>query len=167
MKDMLLSLPFDARPKDGIFDLTADPVLMMKAIKSSISEDGNWPTKQFLWPLHPIMGWATDKVRTTFRRLEAPAIMTDRLESEEISYILSISFPNRRGVTIYQRWLAVRMRDGGHVATHSFEKSDEFRILSDNHLVNSGLDESSLHKTQFFTSKGRKNGLLRCPLVPK
>lgn len=148
MKDVLLSLPFEARPKDGVFDLTADPVNMMKAIKSSISEDGNWPSTQFLWPLHPIMGWVTDKVRTTFRRLEAPVIMTDGLESEEVSYIMSISFPNRRGVTIYQRWLAIRIREGERSNTYSFEKSDEFQILRDYHLVNSGLDESTVRKAQ-------------------
>lgn len=156
MKHLLLSLPVEARPKDKIFDLTADPKRMMEAIKSSISEDGSWPALQFLWPLHPIMDWVTDKVHTTFKRLEAPAIMTDDLEPGEQSYILSISFPNRRGVTIYQRWLAIRMRDGEHVASWTFNKSDEFQSLRNDYLVNSGPNESALQKAQDMLPKAVK-----------
>ena len=153
MKHLLLSLPIEARPKDKIFDVTADPKRMMKAIKSSISGDGDWPALQFLWPLHPIMDWVTDKVRTTFKRLEAPAIMTDHLQSGQQSYILSISFPNRRGVTIYQRWLAIQMQDGEQVATKTFNKSEEFQSLKNEYLVNSGQNESALQEAQDLIPK--------------
>lgn len=156
MRHVLLSLPVEARPKDKIFDLTADPRRMMKAIKNSISEDGTWPLLQFLWPLHPIMDWVTDKVRTTFKRLEAPAVLTDTLKSGEQSYILSISFPNRRGVTIYQRWLAIRMRDGTHVATWTFKDSDEFQMLRNDDLINSGPSESALQDAQDLLPKAVK-----------
>lgn len=148
MQDVTKSLPAEARPTDGVFDLTADPGYMMKAIKDSIAEDGAWPSVHFLWPLHPIMDWATDKVRTMFRRLEAPVIVTNELEAGLYAYILSVSFPNRRGNTVFQRWLSVRAKDGRLASTTEFAQSDEFKILRRGKLVNQGCTESEVQKAQ-------------------
>ncbi|MDE2732559.1 MAG: DEAD/DEAH box helicase [Bacteroidota bacterium] len=152
MKEMVLSLPVDARPANGVFDLTANPRRMMKAIKDSIAEDGAWPQRQFLWPLHPIMDWATDKVRTTFKRLEAPVIMVDSLEPSVMSYIMSVSYPNRRGTTIFQKWLAVRFRGQKFLSATAFDESAEYEDLRQGQLVNRGHRQYEVHDAQKMLS---------------
>ena len=152
MKDVTLSLPIEARPQNGVYDLTTDPKRMMKAIKDSIAEDGAWPERQFLWPLHPIMDWATDKVRTTFKRLEAPVIMMNELETGMVSYILSVSYPNRRGITVFQMWQAVRVKDQEYHSAIAFERSREFNFLRRERLVNRGCTQYEIRPAQDMLS---------------
>ena len=150
MKGMTLSLPVEARPKNGVFNLTEDPQLMMKAIKDSIAEDGEWPVRQYLWPLHPIVDWATDKLRTSFKRMEAPVVVSPEMEPDQFVYVLSLSYPNLKGTTIFEQWVAVTVSDGDYESTFIFEKSDAFRYLGRERLTNSSCSEGVIQKAQEY-----------------
>ena len=153
MHDLINTLPVEARPKNGIFDLTGTPQDMMKAIKQCIAEEGTWPAKHYLWPLHPIMDWATDKVRLSFNRLEAPIIVLQDMESNQYSYIVSVSFPNRKGTTIFQKWLEIQIKRDKHVATYTFQNSPQFKLLQKAYLVNTGCSPWKIKEAQTLLPK--------------
>ena len=137
------TLPREARPKHNIFDLTAQPKVMMAGIRAARATEETWPQMHYLWPLHPLMDWATDKVRASFRRLEAPVIALPSANAQAISYIISISYPNRKGRTVFQEWCVVRAT-GGVFHVERLQGSPEFAALQSSRLANAGCEQQAI-----------------------
>lgn len=104
-------LPREIRPKEGRFTLTDRTELIQREIAAARKEEHTWPDIGYLWELHPVMEWLSDKVVSGFRRHEAPVIqLTAGLAPQESVYLLSGLIPNRKGHPLIQHWFGVTMQ---------------------------------------------------------
>ena len=136
MKSIVSQLPVAVRPKESRFVLSSDPKAMMRSIEKCRAFDNTWPGLQYLWPVHPFMDWMTDKIRMSFNRLEAPAIWLSSMSPGTFSYLITVLWPNRKGVTIFQRWYLVTGRADGAFEVSEFEESELYQTLRSNRLPN-------------------------------
>ena len=135
LKSVVDQLPVSARPIDGRFVLSSNPGAILDAIRKCRALENDWPEMHYLWSVHPFMEWTTDKIRMSFGRLEAPAIWLP-LAAGKFSYLVTVLWPNRKGVTIFQRWYLVTGKAKGDFQVSPFEGSDIYRRLCSNQLPN-------------------------------
>ena len=141
LKSVVNQLPVAVRPKESRFVLSSDPAAVMKSIARCRAFEHTWPELQFLWPVHPFMEWMTDKIRLSFKRLEAPAIRLSSMAPGTFSYLITVLWPNRKGVTVFQRWYLVTGRGSypsGSFEICRFEDSEFYSVLRSSPLPNPG-----------------------------
>lgn len=101
----------EMQPKDNQFLFTDRTELIQKEIAASRKEDTAWPKIQFLWELHPVMEWLSDKILSSMGRHQAPVIQLDQgLNEDESVYLLSGLIPNRKGHPLIHHWFGVSMQ---------------------------------------------------------
>lgn len=102
-------LPPEARPEHDRFVLSPNVARISQAIRDSRhGEDAAWPSVQYLWLLHPVMQWLTDRVLHAFGRHTAPVLhLPGKLAADEHIVLLHGGFPNRRGHVLIQDWVGV------------------------------------------------------------
>ncbi len=145
LKGMKDQLPIPVRPKDDRFVFSSNPDVIMRSIKKCRAQDNTWPETQYLWPVHPFMEWMTDKIRMSFGRLDAPAIRLSSVEPRTFSYLITVLWPNKKGITIFQRWYLVTARDrGANFRVELFEDSNIYQTLQSGQLPNTQRASSVL-----------------------
>ncbi len=148
LKSVVNQLPISVRPKDSRFVFSSNPQAMKESIRKCRAQDNTWPELQFLWPVHPFMEWMTDKIRMSFNRLEAPAIWLSGMLPGTFSYLITVLWPNQKGVTIFQRWYLVTGNAGGGFEVSLFEESDIYHKLRSSRLPNKGQASNLLDIAQ-------------------
>lgn len=105
-------LPKEVRPEHDHFTLTPDKARISAEIRRARQEeDTAWPTLHYLWPLHPVMEWLSDRALNAFGRHTAPVIrLPDKLAADEHIILIHGGFPNRRGHILIQDWVGVRLQ---------------------------------------------------------
>ncbi|MCY4674357.1 MAG: DEAD/DEAH box helicase [Bacteroidetes bacterium] len=154
LKSVINQLPVSVRPKNGRFVLSSDPQAMMTAIRKCRAQENTWPELQYLWSVHPLMEWMTDKVRLAFGRLEAPAIILSTMAPGTFAYLITVLWPNRKGTTIFQRWYLVEHRSEAGIVIKNFESSSVYESLQYDRLPNTGREPRLLKTAQRLVSKG-------------
>ncbi len=100
-------------------------------------DEAAWPTTQYLWKLHPILSWVNDKAGLLFKRGEAPVIgLPDKLQSDEIIYIVAGSMPNQKSTPLIDEWFGVEYQDGEFVKIMSMNDIVQKASLSDQKIPN-------------------------------
>ncbi|QEP45087.1 DEAD/DEAH box helicase [Ectothiorhodospiraceae bacterium BW-2] len=95
-------------PKDDQFILTESISAITQEIAEARGEQHAWPRKHYLWHLHPVMEWLTDKMVSAFGRHHAPLIrMPTQLSANQNQFILSGLYPNRKGQAIIHEWIVI------------------------------------------------------------
>lgn len=109
-------VPEEAMPQGETLRLSDDKQYCMQEMKRSMQNnmaETAWPKTQYLWPLHPILTWANDKNNLLFSRGEAPLItVPQRLQKNEIVYIVNGSIPNAKSQPLVDEWFGLLYRDG-------------------------------------------------------
>jgi ERCC4-related helicase len=113
IKKRFKRLPDEIWPEDGVFHLSSDPDAVQAAIKQSRQEEHAWPRTQYLWELHPLMQWVDDKVVASFHRSEAPILTLPSLPADETIVVCSGNIPNRKGQSVVNEWVGVRVQGTG------------------------------------------------------
>lgn len=132
-------LPPEVRPgEDHLVRLTADKALMATHIRRARSAESAWPEVQYLWPLHPAVSWARDRMRSLFGRHEAPVLEVGTLAANEVVIIVSGLVPNRLGQPVLHRWYGAVFRGG---KLDRLEPFDE--LLERTHLGHEPLTNTS------------------------
>ncbi len=113
----------EMRPADKVYLMSASPQIVQTAIETARNTD-EWPTTQYLWPLHPMMQWLDFKMLSLLGRQKAPVIRVQRgVAPEEALILISALIPNRRGQPVLNDWFAVRVASNGSVTgTLSFQE---------------------------------------------
>ncbi|MCY4001556.1 MAG: DEAD/DEAH box helicase [Bacteroidetes bacterium] len=142
LESVINQLPKSARPDQSRFVLTSNSKEMMKAIRKCRAMENTWPDTHYLWPIHPIMGWMTDKIRMSFKHMQAPAIFLSGMDADTFSYLITVLWPNRKGVTIFQKWYLVTGKAYGDFDVSPFETSAIYRQLHSS-LKHSNKPQSS------------------------
>ena len=151
LKDRFGNLPREARPRHDIIDLNESIRTIKEEIKRCRAEDEAWPRRQYLWPLHPAVTWATDKVSSIFNSQTAPiVVMPEVIKPQAVVYVISTLFPNRKGQPVVQNLYAVRTRDGKCTGVSLFAETAEFRVLRTGQLSNTGEKPENMELVQQF-----------------
>ena len=99
-------LPDEVAPSSSLeLMLTDDAERMQKALEDKRREEQTWPDHQYLWPLHPVLDWAADRVRGAFGRHAAPVLLRDM--PDEAAFVVSGVWPNRRAQPLVHAWMVV------------------------------------------------------------
>ena len=105
----------EMRPADKVYVLSANAQIVQTAIETARNTD-EWPTIQYLWPLHPVVQWLDFKMLSQVGRQRAPVIRVQRgVAPEEVLIVISTVIPNRRGRPVLNEWFAVRVAANGSV----------------------------------------------------
>src|SRR5690554_975916 len=140
-------LPREVWPDDDRFALTSSSDRISDELKRCREEDSPWPKIHYLWPLHPVMEWLSDRVLNAFGRHTAPVIrIPQQLAANEHWVLLHGGFPNRRGQMHLQNWYAIHIQDNQVI--NSCNLAEFLQHINLSELVNPGKssDTSALTK---------------------
>jgi superfamily II DNA or RNA helicase len=102
-------MPPEAEPVEGRVKLTDNRVIMNQRIRASRQGTGRgWPEFQYLWDVHPVVDWLSDKVSGVFGRGSAPvARLSGRMASDEVAFVFNGVVPNLKGHPLVDEWPVV------------------------------------------------------------
>ncbi len=145
-------IPEEAMPAGDWLRLSDDPAFCAKEMQNNKQkglDKNSWSEVQYLWPMHPLMGWIHDKMGQLYHREEAPLLETPYLGKGEILFLLEGSIPNRKSTPVVDEWFAILAARDGSMKTYSLEEALRMTGLSSDHLINRGeLQPSDLAKAQ-------------------
>jgi len=138
-------LPREVWPKDGYFILSSDLEVINKEIKDSRKSESAWPQIHYLWEQHPVLEWIRDKLLSNFNRLEAPLICLSTLGENEVIFIISGVFPNKKAQPVINHWVGVCFKDGNYIETLPIEKILERTELGKRRFANKAESFDTTH----------------------
>ena len=106
-------LPREAVPKDYRFILTDNKDRIMQDMQLARDEESpSFGDLQYLWPLHPVLGWMRQRIADAFGRHTAPVMrLPKKLAADEHWFLAHGGFPNKRGQALIQDQVAVQFKD--------------------------------------------------------
>jgi len=147
----------------------------MKAMEDARRQEATWTSKQYLWDLHPLMEWLTDRCLFRFGRHQAPVLLLhDGMASQEVTFVLFGSFPNRRGSPVINRWVSVVFERGKFIRVELFSDTVQRTELGQRPIPNPGAAEvgdllplrtQAITKTMTYLQKERQ--VFDATLAPK
>ena len=125
-----ISIPDDMRARDGFgyaskgavdgrfmpeeavgagdrIELTDQAYVINQAIDHAKMQERSWPTVQYLWDGHPILGWFADRASTFFPEHSAPVAQLSYLSKGEVAVVIHGAIPNANGAPVVDRWAVV------------------------------------------------------------
>ena len=119
LKSRLRFLPAEARPEHDRFLFSPDRQLIQQELRTRRDEDSPWAERQYLWSLHPVIEWLSDRALGSFGRHTAPLLrIPDRLQPGQSAFLLLGGYPNRRGHTLIHDWLGFVLDNGEITEEH-------------------------------------------------
>jgi hypothetical protein len=169
-------LPREIRPKDNaLLYLTDRPEEIMRAMEEARRQEATWTNKQYLWELHPLVEWLTDRCLFRFGRHQAPVlVLRDGMADRESTFVLFGSFPNRRGSSAIDRWVSAVFEGGKFNRIEPFSATVQRTGLGQHPIPNPGVAEIAdlltlrtevIAKTVTYLQKERK--VFEASLAPK
>jgi superfamily II DNA/RNA helicase len=166
LRQRLAYLPREVRPEHDHFKLTPDRNAVYEEIRRTRQEEeAAWPGLHYLWPLHPVMEWLSDRALNAFGRHTAPLIrLPAKLAADEHIVLIHGGFPNRRGHVLVQDWVGVRLQGSQVVEQLDWSSLQERLGLYPGRLPNPGREgETSglkaLLPTAVSAARSRLKGL--------
>jgi hypothetical protein len=115
---------------------------MMQAMEESRRQEASWTDKQYLWDLHPLVEWLTDRCLFRFGRHQAPVLLLNEgMAEQEVSFVLFGSFPNRRGSPVINRWVSAVFEKGTFKRIEPFAETAKRSGLGQRPIPNPGAAE--------------------------
>ena len=112
-------IPEEAMPSGEILRLSDDKTYIMQEMRKSMQnsiDNAAWPDAQYLWAIHPVIGWLNDKTGLLVGRGEAPVIgVKNFMQSNESIFIVEGSMPNERSAALVDELFGIRYVDGKFV----------------------------------------------------
>lgn len=141
LKQRLKFLPKEARPEHDHFQLTPVKESIDAEIRRTRQEeDAAWPALHYLWPIHPVMEWLSDRALNAFGRHTAPVLrLPTKLAADEHIVLIHGGFPNRRGHVLIQDWSGICLKNGKVTDRLDWESLREKLNLQPGKVPNPGL----------------------------
>ena len=106
-------MPAECVGPGNYVELTDRTDIVNVAIQQAKTDERSWPTVQYLWDGHPILGWFADRAETFFSEGSAPLCgLRGRLAPGETVVVLHGAVPNALGAPVVDKWAAVSVCDG-------------------------------------------------------
>lgn len=167
LKSRYERLPKEIQPRHNqLLHLSDRPADIMQAMEQARAENSDWPSTQYLWELHPLVEWLSDRCLFYFGRHQAPVIqLSQGLEPGEAIFVCFGSFSNRRGDPVLNRWVSVIFNQEKFKKLEPFADTLERTQLGRHPLPNAGLvnldkllplRESAIHKARAYLEKERE-----------
>ena len=103
-----------APPKGERLALSTDVAALQQALEEARRKDSDRPALEYLWDLHPLVGWLVNRGQVCFERHCAPVLLlNDGLAPGEVVMVLLGTIPNQRGMAVVQEWVGVRFAGSG------------------------------------------------------
>jgi superfamily II DNA or RNA helicase len=101
-------------PRGERLALCTEVAALQRALEQSRRQDSRRPELEYLWDLHPLVDWLSDRGQIAFARHCAPVLqLGDGLEPGEVVMVFQGTIPNQKGVPVVQEWVAVRFAGTG------------------------------------------------------
>ena len=135
--------------KENTFVLSPDIGYCTSEMERARSADfgiGNWPQAQYLWKLHPMLGWIADKASMQqFTRDEAPVVACSGLAMDQVVFLVSGTIPNRKSAPVVDEWFGVDCHNNA-ADVISFDKVREITSIDDERIPNRyDISQEELH----------------------
>jgi superfamily II DNA or RNA helicase len=141
-------LPREIVPRpDQPLILCSDPKAIAAALEEARRSEDSWPAMQYLWGLHPVVEWLSDRAMTTFGRHQAPVLtLPQGIGPQEVVFVMAGVIPNRRGQPVINRWLSVVFHQGQFQRVEDFDQTLARTHLGKAPIPNQGqpVDEALL-----------------------
>jgi superfamily II DNA or RNA helicase len=141
-------LPREIVPRpDQPLILCSDKGAIAAALEEARRSEDSWPAMQYLWGLHPVVEWLSDRAMTTFGRHQAPVLtLPQGIATQEAVFVMAGVIPNRRGQPVINRWLSVVFHQGKFQRVEDFEQTLARTHLGKAPIPNQGqpVDEALL-----------------------
>ncbi len=85
-KQLKMLLPPDIVPENGVLELSGNVKSILREIDYVRTTDSAWPSKQLLYPLHPVVSFLTNYALSVYGRNSAPVLGLSAVP-ETISYV--------------------------------------------------------------------------------
>jgi superfamily II DNA or RNA helicase len=107
--------PRELRPERGKqLALSTNPDALQAALKQALREENARPELEYLWDLHPLVEWLSDRGLVAFARHQAPVLqLQEAMAPGQTVMVLQGTIPNLRGVPVVQEWVAVSFAGSG------------------------------------------------------
>lgn len=140
LRTRLNYLPKEIRPDNDHFTLTNNIEKISDEIKRCRQEDdAQWPALHYLWPIHPVMEWLSDKALNAFGRHTAPVLrVPNHLNNQQSIVLMHGGFPNRRGHALIQDWLGVCIQNNEVTELLDWDSVKTHLGLGESALANRG-----------------------------
>jgi SNF2 family DNA or RNA helicase len=137
-------MPEEAVPEGNHLLVSPDATYCMKEMADSMQRNMEvkaWPAVQYLWKLHPILGWVNDKAGLLYPRNEVPVLgikpdTSGRLTKGQIVYIINGSYPNRKSTPLIDDWFGVVFNNEKFETIWTMEETVKNTRLSRTDIVN-------------------------------
>lgn len=130
-------IPEEAMPSGEILRLSDDKTYIMQEMRKSMQnsiDNAAWPDAQYLWAIHPVIGWLNDKTGLLVGRGEAPVIgVKSFMQPNESIFIVEGSMPNERSAALVDDLFGIRYVDG------KFVEFLDINAVVNRTKINSGL----------------------------
>ena len=104
--------------------LCANKKEIARELEEARRSEISWPAMQYLWALHPVLEWLSDRCMTNFGRHQAPVItLAKGLGKQETIFMMAGVIPNRRGQPVINKWLSVIFQQGKFQRVEDFEQT--------------------------------------------
>lgn len=138
--------------KANTFVLSPDKNYCSREIERARSTEfqlGTWPQAQYLWRLHPVIGWIADKASMQqFARDEAPVVACSSIEPGRFVYLIASTIPNMKSAPVVDEWFGVDCKDGS-MNIVPLAKVREITSIDDPRIPNSvDIDEATFAAAQ-------------------
>jgi hypothetical protein len=133
-------LPSEILPKETeLLQMTDRVSAIQLAMEEARREEARWPSKQYLWDLHPVVEWLTDRCLFRFGRHQAPVLwLSQGMADQEATFVMFGILPNRRGQPVVNRWIAVVFEGGKWKRVEDFSETLKRTQLGQGDLPNPG-----------------------------
>lgn len=100
----------------GQIELSDDRKAIDTAITQARFVDAPWPQTQYLWDVHPIVGWLTDHAKARFGRRKVPVCRIAGIPEGQVSILMQGSVTDRAGRVVSALWRVIHLApDSGFV----------------------------------------------------
>lgn len=133
-------LPPEILPKETeLLQMTDRVDAIQLAMEKARREETRWPSKQYLWDLHPVVEWLTDRCLFQFGRHQAPVLTLSKgMAEQEATFVMFGILPNRRGQPVVNRWISVVFESGQWKRVEDFSETLKRTQLGHRDLPNPG-----------------------------
>jgi len=139
--------------KDLLY-LTDSPQVIKKEIADARQQEKQFSMKQYLWELHPLVEWLTDRCLFQIPRHQAPVIQLPGY-NKTLTFICFGSFSNRQGSPIINRQFSVIVDDNKSYEIEDFALTIK-RVGLNNPIPNPG--EIDIREIDSFLGEVVKKG---------